>query len=116
MDQTYQTIALLLDQYSSRLHAQPVSEKQTPAIPIFYQTKTLSSIGHSAKEAIIEEIRRLKNDDILTNEELDMVWDELNACAGKNEEGEKVTIIRLNIGPQLWRFQRPARKANSKIS
>jgi hypothetical protein len=111
---THKTIALLLDQYS--IHAQPISKKHTATIPIFYQTKTLSSIGHAAKEAIIEEIRRLKNDDILTNEELDMVWNEFNSCAAKNEEGEKVIIIRLIIGPQLWCFQRPKRKAAGKIS
>jgi hypothetical protein len=87
-------IALILDQYNNILSKNPpLIEKTGPTIPVFYQTKNLSIIGHSAKEAIIEEIRRLKSEEVLTNDELDMVWNELAAHANKNEDGEKVATF-----------------------
>ena len=79
-------------------------EKQVPAITLFYQTKTLSKVGHAAKEAVIERIKSIKTDEILSNDELDMVWDELSSNARTNEDGEKVISAILNVGYLLQLF------------
>lgn len=102
MDLQKPKLATILDHSTRPIKEQTLQlENPGPTIPIFYQRKNLSVVGHAAKEATIAAIRIMKGDEILTNDELDMVWNELNATARKNEEGDNVTqeltYVRLSL-------------------
>ena len=56
-----------------------------------FMNQFLSFIGYSTKETILRALRDSKRNSILSNEELDYIWNELNGRSKQNEDGDMVS-------------------------